>query len=139
MLNFVSLVILNERLWISFILSSSLTPSLRRRLLASGSLNFLLMKMLRDCLQVIPFVVKKTLVLCWSLSLLNLLCVLSFCFQESGMALMSPRNFVKGNRLPTLWLKFWKDVNLLSPFKRSLIFLIPTAYASLCNKWIFWQ
>ena len=27
---------------------------------ASGSLNFLLTKMLRDCLQVIPFVVKST-------------------------------------------------------------------------------
>ena len=131
MLNFVSLVILNERLWISFILSSSLTPSLRRRLFASGSLNFLLTKMLRDCLQVIPFVVKEALVLCWSLSLLNLLSVLSFCFQESGMALINPSNFLKGNRLPTFWLKFWYDVNLFSPFKRSLIFSIPTACQSL--------
>ena len=62
--NFVSLVILNKRLWVSLILSNFLTPSLRRRLFANGSFNFLLMNISQDCLEVIPFKVKEALVVC---------------------------------------------------------------------------
>ena len=42
-----------------YFIYSLLTPSLRRRLFASGSLNFLLTKMVQAFLQVIRFVVKE--------------------------------------------------------------------------------